>query len=379
MYRTLRTYLAVAAIVAVPAIAFAQPLPPELSFDKQKHSFGTLKEEQGEASVIFTFKNNGKAAVSLVDVKPSCGCTTPEWTREAVAPGKSGMVKAIYSTTGRPGPFTKTVTVRARTADAPADGSKDLVTVLTFEGDVKARSLGMADYYPFQSGLLRMNSNNISFNKVYQGSSATNRLKLYNDSDVPVTFTKVEVPASVTVALPAGTVLKPKDSLQVAITFDAAKANDWGFVSDRFLLYTDDSKEAVKTLYVTALVEEDFSKLTAADKADAPVAAFDSTTHNFGTVAQGTVVNYEYTFTNKGKRDLVIRKTKPSCGCTASEPSKSILKPGESSSIKVSFDTNGRTDRQVKYVTVITNDPKTPMVNLALDGTVTATKAASSK
>lgn len=374
MRNILRTYLA-AALLA-PAALLAQPLPAELSFDNAKHNFGTLKEEQNEASHTFTFTNKGKTAVTLTDVKPSCGCTTPDWTRGSVAPGKTGMVKATYSTIGRPGPFNKTITVRARPEGAPADGSKDLVAVLQFEGTVTPKRLGIADYYPFQSGQLRMNTNNVSFNKVYHGQNTTSRLKLYNDGETPVTFRKVEAPAHVTVALAENTMLKPKDSTTVDIKFDAANVNDWGFVSDRFLLHTDDSKEPIKFVYVTALIEEDFSKLSDADKANAPVAAFDSTTYHFGTVNAGTVVNYEFKFTNKGNRDLVIRKTKPSCGCTASEPSKSTLKPGESSSIKVSFDTNGRTDRQVKYITVITNDPKNPMVNLALDGTVKGTAPA---
>jgi hypothetical protein len=44
-------------------------------------------------------------------VQASCGCTTPVWTKEPIEYGKKGEVTVTYNTTGRPGAFTKTITV----------------------------------------------------------------------------------------------------------------------------------------------------------------------------------------------------------------------------------------------------------------------------
>ena len=52
--------------------------------------------------------------------------------------------------------------------------------------------------------------------------------------------------------------------------------------------------------------------------------------------------------------------------CTASEPAKSDLKPGESSKIKVSFNSTGRTGEQKKAVLVFSNDPINPTQKITI-------------
>lgn len=84
--------------------------PDNISFKADVYDFGTI-EEGPAAEHIFTFTNTGKEAIEIQRVQPSCGCTTPDWTKEPIAPGKTGMIKASYGTQGRPGPFEKTMTV----------------------------------------------------------------------------------------------------------------------------------------------------------------------------------------------------------------------------------------------------------------------------
>jgi hypothetical protein len=81
-----------------------------LAFKADAFNFGNL-EEGAPADHIFEFKNTGKEPIIIERVQPSCGCTTPEWTKEPIAPGKTGIVKASYGTQGRPGAFDKTLTV----------------------------------------------------------------------------------------------------------------------------------------------------------------------------------------------------------------------------------------------------------------------------
>ena len=77
-----------------------------------------------------------------------------------------------------------------------------------------------------------------------------------------------------------------------------------------------------------------------------------------------------FVITNTGKQDLNIRQTKASCGCTASNPEKSNLKPGESSNIKVTFDSTGRKGEQSKVVFVFSNDPINPTQKITINGIV---------
>ncbi|MFA6877071.1 MAG: DUF1573 domain-containing protein, partial [Parabacteroides sp.] len=80
-------------------------------------------------SHVFKIDNTGSAPLVLTRVIASCGCTTPEWTKEPIAPGKSGDVKLIYDPKNRPGPFTKTVSIYS-------NGKKGSY-ILTIRGEVE--------------------------------------------------------------------------------------------------------------------------------------------------------------------------------------------------------------------------------------------------
>ena len=80
-------------------------------FDEYKHDFGTIKESAGKVSVIFTFTNRSDSPLIISKVEASCGCTTPEWTKEPVAPGKQGYIKAIYDPANRIYSFNKSLAV----------------------------------------------------------------------------------------------------------------------------------------------------------------------------------------------------------------------------------------------------------------------------
>lgn len=82
-----------------------------ISAEKTSHDFGTIKEADGDVSHTFTIKNAGEAPLVLTRVIASCGCTTPEWTKEPIAPGKTGDIKITYNPKDRPGPFVKTISV----------------------------------------------------------------------------------------------------------------------------------------------------------------------------------------------------------------------------------------------------------------------------
>jgi hypothetical protein len=76
--------------------------------------FGTMKK--GETKTIeFRFRNTGDKPLVVSSVVPGCGCTVPEFTREAVQPGKEGYVKAVFNSSGQPPTVHKTITVATNT------------------------------------------------------------------------------------------------------------------------------------------------------------------------------------------------------------------------------------------------------------------------
>ena len=97
--------------IALSTAIFAQQEGPAISWTQTVHDFGIFKEEAGVQTATFEFVNTGNAPLFITNVKASCGCTSPEWSKEPVQPGSKGYVKAAYNPAGRPGKFNKSITV----------------------------------------------------------------------------------------------------------------------------------------------------------------------------------------------------------------------------------------------------------------------------
>ncbi|MGQ9863015.1 MAG: DUF1573 domain-containing protein [Bacteroidia bacterium] len=347
-----------------------------VEFKTSEHNFGKLKEEDRSAKTSFTFKNTSKDPVRIQDVKTSCGCTTPSWSKEVIAPGAEGFVEAQYSTWGRPGPFTKTITVTLR---SQKDTTRQQVTILTIRGEVLPRPKGPEDWYPTKLGNLRFGpSNHLAFGTIKNNESRNHSLTVYNDGKEAITlkpFKNLPPHLQIQYRTSKGNfneyTLQPKDTVQIVCFYDAKKVDDYGFVYHTLTLETTDASDANKTLYVTANIEEYFSPMTEEQLAQAPHIEFEQTQYNYGQIKAGEKVVHEFKFKNTGKSELIIRKTKTTCGCTVSAPDKQAFKPGESGVIKATFDSTGRQGRDSKTITVYTNDPRQPVTNLVLTGEIT--------
>lgn len=81
----------------------------------------------------------------------------------------------------------------------------------------------------------------------------------------------------------------------------------------------------------------------------------DVTTWDFGKITEGERVEHTFKFTNVGNSDLVISSATASCGCTIPSPPKEPIAPGESSEIKVEFNSAGKSDMVTKDITILAN------------------------
>src|SRR5690554_921632 len=97
-------------LFAQSGAAPANPNAATIDFEFDTYDFGQL-DAGDDASVEFTFTNNGKESLIITNVKASCGCTTPYWSKESVAPGEKGSIKAKYNTVGKSGGFNKPITI----------------------------------------------------------------------------------------------------------------------------------------------------------------------------------------------------------------------------------------------------------------------------
>ncbi len=340
---------------------WAQQSTPTFSFNKNVHNFGDIKESDGKVSYKFTFKNTGSQPLVIHNVRASCGCTTPEWTRQPIAPGAEGYVQATFDPKNRPGNFNKTITVTANTD--PAN------TVLRITGNVAAKEKTLSDIYPRELGPLRLKTSHLSFTKITPTGKKTEEIELVNDSEEAVTIDFDRVPDHITItAEPAK--LEAHAKGKIVASYDASLKKDWGFVYDQIFLVLNGEKDYKKRISVNANIQEDFNAWTEEQKANAAKIAVDNKIFDFGDISQGDKAEHTFVITNNGKSNLIIRKVKASCGCTATSPEKTLIAPGESTNINAVFNSQGKKGRQNKSITVITNDPLASNVLLRIQGNV---------
>ncbi|MCK9480532.1 MAG: DUF1573 domain-containing protein [Bacteroidia bacterium] len=82
---------------------------PEITFTKTKHNFGTIKQGV-PVKVKFVFENTGNANLVINKATAGCGCTTPAYSKEPIAPGKKSEIEVGYDAKAV-GSFVKDVTV----------------------------------------------------------------------------------------------------------------------------------------------------------------------------------------------------------------------------------------------------------------------------
>ena len=79
------------------AVHMAAQNGAQISADELTYNFGTIAEADGLASHTFVIKNTGDGPLVITRITASCGCTQPEWTKEPIAPGKTGNVKVTVT------------------------------------------------------------------------------------------------------------------------------------------------------------------------------------------------------------------------------------------------------------------------------------------
>jgi len=87
---------------------------PIMTFAKESHDFGQVNE--GDKVVFnFFFTNTGKSALIISNATATCGCTVPEYPKQPLAPGKTGIIHVVFNSTGKSGMQNKIITLTTNT------------------------------------------------------------------------------------------------------------------------------------------------------------------------------------------------------------------------------------------------------------------------
>jgi hypothetical protein len=102
---------------------------PFIKFEFVEYDYGTIYQGD-DGTCEFVFKNTGKNPLVLSNVRPSCGCTVPKWSKEPIRSGDESSIEVKYNTR-RAGSFSKSITVYSNATNSPI--------VLKIKGNVIAR------------------------------------------------------------------------------------------------------------------------------------------------------------------------------------------------------------------------------------------------
>lgn len=99
---------------------------PVMKFENIEHDFGTINE--GDiVETVFKFTNKGKKELIIAKAKASCGCTIPEWPKEPILSGETGIIKVIFNSKGKPNKQQKQITLITNTLNG-----KELLLIKAF-------------------------------------------------------------------------------------------------------------------------------------------------------------------------------------------------------------------------------------------------------
>ncbi len=337
-----------------------------ITFERHEHDFGKINEADGKVTTIFTFKNEGMEPLVLSNVRASCGCTTPKWPRQPIEPGQTGEITVTYNPNGRPGRFTKTVTITSNATEP--------TTRVTIKGEVIPKPAKPVDKYPVKMGELSLKNKEIVFGKVNDQEAKTQEIEYTNQTDHEIT---VEILAAkgqekyldaiVTLAN-----VKPNETGKIQVALTPQDGHIYGPFEGSFLIVVNGKNEQTDEfkIIVRGDVEEDFSKLTADDKRNAPILDIAATV-NMGKIAAGKVAKRQINLTNVGNNPLKIRRVMENAKDIHATVSKTELKNGKTAQLKIEIPTAGmQPGAYSRQLTIITNDPEKPRFNVTVNWTV---------
>ena len=350
-------------LIFYPAfLGHSQDSGTSLQFDKTTHDFGTIQEENGSVACTFKFVNNGTSDLTILEVLAECGCTTPDWTQGVIQSGEEGLIKTEYDPANRPGPFNKSLTVIYNNYKQEID--------LYITGNVISRPRSIEEEYPIEMGGIRVKHSNINFRRITNEKPVKQTILVYNDMNKRASWDNdIKAPDNISVKfIPES--MPPKSVGTIEITYDPRGIELLGYKGDKLVVWTNEWFDSKKTFRVVAFLEEYFTPLSADELAQAPKLKIENPIHNFGKIAYGASVSHDFVITNTGQKDLNIRMARTSCGCTTPELQKNNLKPGESTLIKVTLNTEGKNGNQNEIVLVFSNDPINPTRKMTIKGYV---------
>ena len=353
-----------AIVTALMTTLCSLALPGQVRWLEASHDFGAFKEDDGKVTCHFRFVNTGKDAVSVRAARASCGCTAPSFTKTPVEPGDTGTITVRFNPTGRPGRFSKSVAIDlAGETDLPRQN-------LVIKGVVIGSSNTLRSRYPIEAGALKFRTTQIPFGSVTKGKAKSAFLEVYNSSEDSVSPQWERVPQCIRVASSDKGAIPPGEQAVYSMVLTPDATSLYGIFTDSLLLGLPG--EVTVKIDVTAILEEDFSRLTPGQRQKAPVIDIEGDRVDFGVIDTGTEeTSRNFTITNRGQSDLMLRRVYTIDPGVTVRVSTDKVKKGKTAIVTVTVKPGELpADILNARIQVIANDPDNPITIVRAVGEV---------
>lgn len=337
---------------------------PPLKWLETNYNFGSFSEDVGKVTAVFAGVNELTDTVVVMDLRATCGCTTPTVNRRVIAPGDSVKLTVVFDPTNRPGPFEKRVMVS--TQPGPDQN-------LYIAGRVIPPVKSINAHYPHDLGFYNIDHMGLAFGTVYDGNPRKGTIRGFNTTQSSVTPTVTYMPEWITVdsrVSPVGA----GENFEFVFHINPDKIPEYGVVNDSIALSSAEHPESVTYMPVGAIRTELFGDMTEEDYANAPYAKIADQKVDFGIIDSNSSqpVVREIEVINTGKQPLKIRRIYSLDAPAEFSIDRKEIKGGKKAKIKITLNPSALKGREIlnARMLIISNSPANSTLGVRLVGEV---------
>lgn len=310
-------------------------------------------------AVQFEAKNKSGNPLTISDVRTSCGCVAVSFPREPVLNGKVFKITASYDAR-QMGHFEKQIAVYMKDSGTPV--------YLTMRGVVVDKVVDYTGEFPLRLGDIYADKTGIEFEDVNRGERPFHRINILNPTSKAMQPQVMHLPDYLQAQVSPSTIAPGKTGV-VTLTLLSDRLRDLGLTQTSVYLgrYPGDRVSSDKEINVSVVLLPSFGELTARNLQQAPHIELSDTCLDLGSFNGKKKKRGEIVITNTGHRPLEISSIQMSAAGLNLSLSSRTIAPGSSARLRVTAVASVlRRSRVRPRVLMITNDPQTPKVTIAV-------------
>ncbi|MGI6243362.1 MAG: DUF1573 domain-containing protein [Prevotella sp.] len=310
----------------------------------------------------FEVQNSGAQPFVINNVRTSCGCTTVDYPKNPILPGRTFIVKITYDAK-QMGHFNKQIGIYGNGSQQPL--------MLSIRGVVVAEIVDFQGQYSFRLGDMMTDANNIEFDNVNRGDRPMQKIHIKNVSSDIAEPVIMHLPDYLSAEV-SPSKIAPGHSGTVTITLDSQRLRDLGLTQTSVYLgaFPGDKIAPEKEIPVSTVLLPGFEYMTEEALVYAPKMRLSAASLEFGNMGSRGKKKGDIEITNEGRSTLKIISLQMFTTGLEVSLNKTEIAPGDKAKLKVTAIAEQlKKARSKPRVLMITNDPENTkvVININVD------------